>query len=360
MAIVHVIRFSNNPQIKSFGDTHLPERFTAKDPDTGLVREFTFKNAYGAVQGFTIANGGTEVIDTEKDYNEHNYQSLRALVANPRMIPPGSEFRLVNLESEAEAQKANRALRMKALNMIESSKDNGGLIGSIARRLGINNVGSLSAGELLNRVEERAEAEPQTVISIMQNAYQPELFEFDKAKESGLIRNKNGFYYYGEIQLGLSEAEVVAYFLKDQNLYSEIVRRNQSSYGPSAVRLADSLRSQAASAWHNEQGSAQPLIATDVQKNSAAKTETPAKGEETQADPEAVKLFEDAKAAGVLVFEQSDDYGDFYQFGVASMLDGTGADAETQAINFLSHPANKGIAKAMRKAIGQKTTVEAI
>jgi hypothetical protein len=330
MAEVHLLRYSTNQQIKSFQQTELPARFWANDP-TGRKREYNFVDMTGREAGFVIDKGGTMKLFTENGYVRHNVDALEAILRTPGLVPPGAEFKLVNLSRVAEDNAAKRSKRVKALVKIQEQETNMDFIASMARRLGMTTVGNMSQEEVLDFVQQKAEDEPAAVLEILDSIYQKELFEFDKAKEAGIISNRNGFYMYGQLQLGVSEGSVINYFHQHPDVFADILLQNANKYGTAIQKeQADTIR----------------LLLEGKKASAPVEVE-----KEPEVDPAAQLLLDQARELSIITDDEEDDALVFRHIKLSG--DGSKKGKVQNALQFLMTPMNKQVREAIRKAVEQ-------
>lgn len=356
MAEVHVVLESLNPNIKSFQRRELPGRFHV-DHANGTSTEHTFVDSRNQVADFDIGNGGIIKLNDESPIDKHNIDTLKVLEQHKHKLPPYCSFRLVDLRQNRIAEQADRNLRVEALLAIRQYESDPSFIGSIARRLGLPGLATMTPDDVRNRVEAMAESQPKEVLAILKHHYQTELFEIDKAKEAKIIeKNANGFFYYGGVIIGTDEASMISFFQTNPVIYDEIKRRNAQNYPvPQPVTPAVS---QALAQFNQAQRPVDPLVnkpltpaitiaeAVTQQVNSEQFfSDTP-----PALNPEIVQLIDAARVGGIITETDEDEDTTTLMFNGIPLTDNQPGTMEDRAARMLALQPNEGLLKKIKQA----------
>ena len=336
--------------------TELPASFWAPGPN-GFEQEYYFVDAYGQRANFIIDKGGAMKINTSDPNMAHNYESLKAWQRRTGSSAFGAEFKLVDLEKEAESNVSTRQQRVSAMVRIDARKSDLSFVASLARRLGLASIALLSSNEVLDYVQQRADEAPGEVLEILDNVYQQELFELDKARESQIIIQRNGFYYYGQHNMGPSEGAVINWFHNNGTIYNDIVRRNAQTYGTLVAddqkrRVLESLEAAGRPLVTNGES----ILGGDFDESSTA--DTPMSRSDT-VDNATKTLLQRARAVGIVSEEESDAHSRHLAFTHIALVTPNGPSGfVAQALAFLANPANKGVRRQIEQATTQVERAE--
>lgn len=220
---VTVLRKSDNPQKKNFGDTYLGG-FHYRDAQGNLIPR-GFVNGRGEPQrAFFLGDGGKIVLDKQRD--AYNIESLKLMKnAEPPVFPAGFTLDIIDHGDLAKKAVGKRHRRIDALLRVNEHKDDPAFIISVARRLGGGaELNELNKTQVLDYVQGKADSDPELVLDILDDSQQGEKFTLDAAKGYGIITLRNGVYYFRNELLGKLEDEILLELRKKPDAMVEIQR----------------------------------------------------------------------------------------------------------------------------------------
>ncbi|RYG98552.1 MAG: hypothetical protein EON58_06800, partial [Alphaproteobacteria bacterium] len=228
MGDVKVRRVSTNSQNTYFFASQIPSGFWApkKNADGSLGEDvwWTFVDErMNEVESLNIPKPGELTLDSDKPWHKHNIESAKAYIRANGVI----KILVDDFDEIAVVKAGNRAERVRALKELAQYEHDPQFVVNVARRLGMADVEKRKMVLITDFVQEHCETEPLVVLDILQGRYRDELFELDKARAHGLIESRDGFYYYGQSQMGASESAVIEWFNKYPDIFADIRERNR-------------------------------------------------------------------------------------------------------------------------------------